>query len=50
MAVDFKNLNAQNIEDSQPILDVAITIQNLGNAKIFTTLELESGFHQIPNN
>ncbi len=47
MVVDFQKLNAQTITDRYPIPDVAMTIQNLGNAKVFTTLDLESGFHQI---
>lgn len=47
MVVDFQKLNAQTITDRYPIPDVNMTIQNLGKAKIFTTLDLESGFHQI---
>lgn len=47
MVVDFQKLNAQTITDRYPIPDVGMTIQNLGKAKIFTTLDLESGFHQI---
>lgn len=47
MVVDFQKLNTETITDRYPIPDVNMTIQNLGKAKYFTTLDLESGFHQI---
>ena len=47
MVVDFQNINAQTITDRYPIPDVNMTIQNLGKAKVFSTIDLESGFHQI---
>lgn len=47
MVVDFQKLNAHTVTDRYPIPDVNMTIQNLGKAKYFTTLDLESGFHQI---
>lgn len=47
MVVDFQKINSHTITDRYPIPDVNMTIQNLGKAKIFSTIDLESGFHQI---
>ncbi|XP_055910407.1 uncharacterized protein LOC129944768 [Eupeodes corollae] len=47
MVIDFQKLNSRTITDRYPIPDVNMTIQNLGKAKIFSTIDLESGFHQI---
>lgn len=47
MVIDFQKLNAQTITDRYPIPDINMTIQNLGSAKLFSTIDLESGFHQI---
>lgn len=47
MVIDFQKLNSNTITDRYIIPDVNMTIQNLGKAKYFTTLDLESGFHQI---
>lgn len=47
MVIDFQKLNAQTVTDRYPIPDINMTIQNLGNAKFFSTIDLESGFHQI---
>ena len=48
MVVDFKRLNAVTISDTYPIPDINSTLASLGKAKYFTTLDLTSGFHQIP--
>lgn len=47
MVIDFQKLNAQTITDRYPIPDINMTLQNLGKARIFSTIDLESGFHQI---
>ena len=47
MVIDFQKLNAQTIADRYPIPDITMMLQNLGEAQYFTTLDLESGFHQI---
>lgn len=47
MVIDFQKLNVQTITDRYPIPDVSMTLQNLGNAKYFSVIDLESGFHQI---
>lgn len=45
MVIDFSKLNTYTIKDRYPIPD--INSQNLGNARVFSTIDLESGFHQI---
>lgn len=47
MVFDFSKLNAQTIADRYPIPDINLTLQNLGNAKFFSTIDLESGYHQV---
>lgn len=47
LVIDFQKLNSQTITDKYPIPDINMTIQNLGKAKIFSTIDLELGFHQI---
>jgi len=47
MVIDFKRLIAVTISDTYPIPDITSTLSSLGEAKIFTTLDLTSGFHQI---
>lgn len=47
LVIDFQKLNTNTITDRYPIPDINMTIQNLGRAKIFSTIDLESGFHQI---
>lgn len=47
MVIDYQKLNSHTITDRYIIPDVNMTIQNLGKAKYFTTLDLESGFHQV---
>lgn len=50
MVKDYKKLNAVTIPDRYPIPDKSIIITNLGNTKVYTTIDLTSGFHQIKMN
>ncbi|XP_050745814.1 uncharacterized protein LOC127011778 [Drosophila biarmipes] len=50
MKIDFKRLNAVTISDTYPIPDIASALSSLGEAKLITTLDLTSGFHQIHMN
>lgn len=47
LVIDFQKLNNQTITDKYPIPDINMMIQNLGRAKVFSTVDLESGYHQI---
>lgn len=38
MVIDFQKLNTQTVTDKYPIPDITMTIQNLGKAKIFSTI------------
>ncbi|KMQ85846.1 enzymatic polyprotein endonuclease reverse [Lasius niger] len=48
VVVDFRKLNDLTIGDSFPLPNITDILDQLGNAKYFTTLDLASGYHQIP--
>ena len=48
VVVDFRRLNDLTIGDSFPLPNITDILDQLGNAKYFTTLDLASGYHQIP--
>ena len=48
LVVDYRKLNTQTISDKYPIPDPSTVLANLGSNKFFTTLDLASGFHQVP--
>lgn len=45
--IDFRKLNAVTILDRFPLSNMSETIQNVGNAKYFPSLDLASGYWQI---
>jgi len=46
--VDYRKLNAVTIRDSYPLPRMDDCIDSLGDARIFTTLDCNSGYWQIP--
>ena len=48
MVVDYRKVNKQIIKDKYPLPRIADTIDALYGAKFFTTLDVFSGFYQIP--
>ncbi|KMQ86824.1 enzymatic polyprotein endonuclease reverse [Lasius niger] len=48
VVIDFRRLNNLTISDSFPLPNITDILNQLGNAKYFTTLDLASGYHQIP--
>lgn len=48
LVVDFRQLNKKILADKFPLPRIDTILDQLGNAKYFTTLDLMSGFHQIP--
>ncbi|KMQ91307.1 enzymatic polyprotein endonuclease reverse [Lasius niger] len=48
VVVDFRELNDLTIGDSFPLPNITDILDQLGNAKFFTILDLASGYHQIP--
>jgi len=47
LVIDYKKLNENPIPDRYPMQDPSVILSNLGKAKYFSTIDLESGFHQI---
>lgn len=47
MVIDYKKINEQTVSDRYPIPDTNVILSNLGKSKFFSTIDLESGFHQI---
>jgi len=45
--VDYRNLNAVTKPDAYPIPNIVDTLDSLGHSKIFTVLDMASGYHQI---
>lgn len=48
LVVDFRQLNKKLLPDKFPLPRIDAILDQLGRAKYFTTLDLMSGFHQIP--
>lgn len=48
VVVDFRKLNDLTIGDSFPLPNITDILDQLENVKYFTTLDLASGYHQIP--
>ena len=46
--VDYRRLNAVTKKDAYPLPRIDETQDALGNARVFSTLDLQSGFWQIP--
>ena len=46
--VDYRRVNAQTIKDCYPLPNIQAIFDSLAGAKIFTTLDLRSGYHQVP--
>jgi len=47
LVIDYTKLNENTIPDRYPMQDPSVILSNLGKAKYFSTIDLESGFHQI---
>nr|CAH7733188.1 unnamed protein product [Callosobruchus chinensis] len=48
MCIDFRAINAKTIKDSYPLPRVDDHLEVLKGCKFFTTLDMASGYHQIP--
>ena len=47
LVVDFHKLNAQTMNDSYPLPNIADILDQLGNSQYFSTFDLASGYHQV---
>jgi len=45
IVIDFRKLNDLTIGDSFPLSNITDILDQLGNAKYFSTLDLASGYH-----
>ena len=48
IVIDFRKLNEYTDQDAYPLPNIEDILNHLGKSKFFTTLNLSSGFHQIP--
>lgn len=48
MVIDYRKLNDKTVGDAYPLPNITEILDQLGGAKYFSTLDLASGFHQIP--
>lgn len=48
LVIDYRKLNSLTIADKYPIPEIEGMLSHLGDNSFFTTLDLKSGFHQIP--
>ena len=48
MAVDYRMLNRKTLKDKYPMPDIEQCLQKLNGAQMFITLDLFSGYYQIP--
>lgn len=48
LCIDFRHVNLQLIPDKFPLPRIDEVLDNLGRARFFSTLDLHSGFWQIP--
>ena len=46
--VDFRNLNAVTVRDSFPLPRIDDLLHKVGQARVFSKMDMQSGFHQVP--
>ena len=46
--MDFRNLNAVTVRDSFPLPRIDDLLHKVGQASVFSKMDMQSGFHQVP--
>ena len=46
--IDFRNLNAVTVRDSFPLPRIDDLLHKVGQAAVFSKMDMQSGFHQVP--
>lgn len=47
MVIDYRKLNEVTIDDKYPLPNIEEILENLGDAKYFSSIDLANGFHQV---
>ena len=47
LCVDYRQLNSKTVKDANPIPQIEEAIENMSNAKYFTTLDLAAGYGRV---
>ena len=47
LEVDYRKLNEKTVGNAYPLPDITVILDQLGQAKYFSCLELAMGYHQI---
>jgi hypothetical protein len=47
LVVDFRNLNEKSVGDAYPLPDITEILDQLGQSKYFSCLDMVMGYHQI---
>ena len=48
LVIDYRQLNDVTVGDSYPLHNITDILDQLGQSKYFTIIDLQSGYHQIP--
>ena len=48
LVIDFRALNEKTVASAYPLPNITEILDQLGRSKYFSTLDLASGFHQVP--
>jgi len=47
LVIDYRKLNEKTVGDAYPLSDVTEILDQLGQSKYFSCIDMEMGYHQI---